>query len=124
MERPDLTRIVAALSRAAHSPTGDTAQVIELLACLTPDGCLDEAARIPAEYWRIKWWQHGRVAWTGHLFYGGRGWLLRRDGAEDEPFLKLEATRLRPGEHLILHQPDGQVLGFRVVNVGSPAASC
>jgi hypothetical protein len=124
MERLGLMRIVAALSRAAHSPTGDIAQVIEFLACLRPDGCLDETARIPAEYWRINWRQHGQVAWTGHLFYGDSAWFVRRDGAEDEPVLKLEATRLRPGDHLILRQPDGQVLGFRVVNVGPPAASC
>ena len=101
---------------------GDTAQAIELLACLTRDGSLDDAARgVPAEYWRVRRLQQGQEVWTGHLFHTDRGWQLRRDGGEDEPLLAVATHRLRPGEHLVLHQPDGQELVFRVVNV-APAA--
>lgn len=118
MQPSSLVRIVAVLASAPGQPVGDTAEILEFLADLTVDGW------ISAERWaavardcRARWVRGGREEWTGLLVWEEGRWALRpQDGGEDAPWF-IVVQRLRPGEYMTLQHPNGDQLGFRIVNV-------
>jgi hypothetical protein len=113
MPTPYQFRIVAALTQDHGRPT-DT-QTLEMLVLLTPDARLAPANAAGHPF--VRRLQNGSVIWSGHLVMADEGWALRTTNGEDTPLWYLTTQRLRPGEHLTLHAPDGHDLVFRVVNV-------
>lgn len=115
MPQPRHTRIVAVLTSGREQPSISGAETLELHAFLTPDARLDLAnQRIEQPVRRLR---DGRPTWIGWLFAAEEKWALRGDNGEDAPLWLVNVDRLRPGEHLTLHGPDGEDLVFRVVNV-------
>ena len=118
MQQLSLIRIVAVLASAPGQPVGDTTEILEFLADLTVDGWISaERWAAVADGCRARRVRGGREEWTGLLVREEGRWALRpRDGGEDVPWFIL-VQRLRPGEYLTLQNPNGDELGFRIVNV-------
>jgi hypothetical protein len=120
MPQPRHVRITAALTQgrgmglAADARPGPT-QTLEMEAFLTPDGQMDAANRRRQQ--PVRALQEGHEIWSGRLVAIDQGWALTAASGEDAPLWYLTAQRLRPGEHLTLHTPNGDALVFRVVNV-------
>jgi len=115
---PPLSLVTCLLAQGPGSPIGDTAQGVELLLALTPDGRLDaDAFLADPRPWRARRFRPDRDDWHGELVLEDETWTLRGDPSADGPLWFLEATRLRPGEYLLLRRPDGERLTFRVVGI-------
>ncbi len=114
-------RIVAVLVRAPQLPFGDLNQTLTFIACLKPDGRLDERAyRETCDWWSAKGSVPSAKAVNGRVVWD-RTWGLQPGVVKDDPVWPLVSTILRPGEYMILQRPDGAELVFRVVNVGNAA---
>jgi hypothetical protein len=115
MPQPRHARIVAVLTSSRRTASEPGAQVLELLAFLTPDGRMDLANhRLEQPVRRLL---GGQETWTGWLVSVEQGWALRSANGEDTPLWFLAVERLRPGEHITVRAPDGDEQVFRVVNV-------
>jgi hypothetical protein len=115
MPHPRHARIVAILTSDRRIASDSGAQMVEMLAYLTPDGRMDLAnQRIEQPVRRLL---DGRETWAGWLVSVEQGWALRSTNGEDTPLWFLKVDRLRPGEHVTIRSPDGDEQVFRVVNV-------
>jgi hypothetical protein len=113
--------VVAVLTQGGGILQDDPPQSLELMAFLTPDAHLDLAnRRLEPPVRRLR---AGDEIWAGSLVPldqeegASARWALRSAKGEDGPLWGLTVQRLRPGEHVTLHAPDGATLVFRVVNV-------
>lgn len=113
-----LAKVTMILAYAPGRPEGDLSDRLELLAALTPQGQLDDAAFAAGDLP----WPSVRVLPDGSERHGelvplASGWALRSVRSQDEPLWALEGRVLRPGELVTLRRPDGEEHIFRVVNV-------
>jgi len=114
--------ITLVLAAAAGRPKGDISDRIVLHAALTQNEMLD-----PGAHGAVATWPAERTLPDGtirplDLVRVESVWLLRSTRHEDEPFWRVEARSVRPGEYVTLTRPDGEMLTYRVVGVERHAA--
>ena len=109
------------LGRTPDLPDGSRHHGYDLVAPLTEEGRLDEAA-----------WRADKSRATVHRFWEGeddergnlihtrrRTWAFSYEPGEDddEPIFHLETHALKPGEYVTITEHDGEALPFRIVAV-------
>ena len=117
-----LSRIRLELGRTAEFPRGSEQHGYEFIAPLTLSGHIDalEWRRIKEHCGVRRFWgndhdEHGMLRHVGH------GWRFDYGNADesDEPFLKLDAHTLAPGNYVSIREHDGVTRPFRVAEVTS-----
>lgn len=113
-----MKRIVLLLASGPGAPEGDISDRLELRACLTGQGQIDETAYVedPLPWPTRRVTPDGRV-YEGELIRLAGTWAIRRSRSEDDPLWPFEPTILRPGEYATLRPPEGGELIFRIVSV-------
>lgn len=116
-----LNTIVMRLARNPGFPDGDRERGYALIAPLTAEGLIDEAA------WRdrkaactVRAFAHGEPARSGRLGRRGHNWFFDYDrGAtqDDEPVFKLEQHKFVVGEYVTIRDEDDIPLVYRVDSV-------
>ncbi len=114
-------KIKLVLGRTEDHPSGSSAHGYDIVAPLTADGHLDEAA-----------WRADKRAARVHRFWAGepdevgalihtrhRTWAFSYAPGEDddEPIFRLDTHVFRQGEYLTITEHDGQALPFLVASV-------
>lgn len=115
------SQIKLVLGRTAEHPAGSDVRGYDIIAPLTADGHLDEAA-----------WRENKQKARVHRFWAGekdevgtlihtrhRTWAFSYVPGEDddEPIFKLESHTFKEGEYLTIVENDGEALPFLVANV-------
>jgi len=109
------------LGRTEDHPSGSTAHGYDIVAPLTEDGHLDEAAwRENKKKSRVHRFWEGEADEVGTLIHTRhRTWAFSYAPGEDddEPIFKLETHVVRQGEYLTITEHDGEALPFVVASV-------
>ena len=115
-----LSRIRLELGRTAEFPQGSAQCGYEFIAPLTLNGHIDalEWRRTKEHCGVRRFWEKDRDQ-HGMLKHVSHGWRFDYgDNSEsDEPFFKLDAHTLVPGNYVSLREHDGVTRPFRVVEV-------
>ena len=118
-----LSRIVMRLARnpGTEFADGDDHRGYSLLAPLTADGRLDEAAfRNARDACTVRRFAPDEDAQEGRLSRRGERWFFDYDDgadADDEPVYKLGEHRFAVGEYVTVTDEDGRPLTYKVVEV-------
>ena len=111
------------LARTDEFPNGSTAHGYDIVAPLSEDGHLDEAAwRADKAKSRVHRFWEGEEDEVGTLIHTRhRTWAFSYEPGEDddEPIFKLEQHVFREGEYLPITDHEGDALPFIVANVRS-----
>lgn len=96
-------------------PRGSASRVYLLRLPLGSDGRIDEAALLtwPARATVRRFWPNEPDR-SGYVVKTPQGWAL---SYEDERLVPLEPEPLLQGGHIVLTEPDGRLLPFRVSSV-------
>ena len=118
-----LSRIVMRLARnpGPEFAGGDDHRGYSLLAPLTPDGHLDEAAyaKVRADC-SVRRFQPDADPVDGRLARRGQNWFFDYEvgeTADDEPVHRLGQHRFAVGEYVTVTDDDGRPLTYKVVEV-------
>jgi hypothetical protein len=116
-----LSTIVMRLARNPGFPEGDRERGYTLIAPLTRDGSVDEAAwRDDVAECTVRAFAPGEPARAGRLGRRGHNWFFDYDrGAteDDEPVFKLEQHKFVVGEYVTIRDEHDQPLVYRVDSV-------
>lgn len=118
-----LSRITMRMARnpGTEFAGGDDHRGYALIAPLTPDGHLDEAAYGKARNLCIvRRFAPDEAAVEGHLARKGRNWFFDYDDAateDDEPVHRLGMHRFVIGEYVTVSDEDGRPLTYKVVEI-------
>jgi hypothetical protein len=117
------SRIVMRLARnpGTEFSGGDDHRGYSLVAPLTPDGHLDEAAYAKAkESWVVRRFAPDEDAVDGRLARRGQRWFFDYDDdddVDDEPVHRLGQHRFAVGEYVTVTDENGRPLTYKVVEV-------
>lgn len=117
------SRIVMRLARnpGTEFAGGDDHRGYSLVAPLTPDGHLDEAAYAKArDAWVVRRFSPDEDAVDGRLARRGSRWFFDYDDEEevdDEPVHRLGEHRFAVGEYVTVTDENGRPLTYKVVEV-------
>ena len=118
-----LSRIVMRLARnpGTEFAGGDDHRGYALVAPLTPDGLLDEAAYSKSrDACTVRRFAPDEDAADGRLARKGPRWFFDyddSDSADDEPVHRLGEHRFAVGEYVTVTDEDGRPLTYKVVEV-------
>jgi hypothetical protein len=116
-----LNTIVMRLARNPGFPDGDRERGYTLIAPLTRDGLIDEAAwRDEKEECTVRAFAPGETAREGRLGRRGHNWFFdydRNETEDDEPVFKLEQHKFVVGEYVTISGEDDTPLVYRVDSV-------
>ena len=84
---------------------------------LDPDRCSRSSKRC-----RISLCCAGKDVWSGAIVRSDGEWLIHREAGDDDPAWRLHARTVRPGEYLVVLQPD-RTLSFRIASVRVPQSA-
>ncbi len=118
-----LSRIVMRLARnpGTEFAGGDDHRGYALVAPLTPDGHLDEAAYGAAKAkCTVRRFAPDEDAADGRLARKGKVWFFdydEGDSADDEPLYRLGDHRFAVGEYVTITDDDGRPLTYKVMEV-------
>jgi hypothetical protein len=111
-------KVTMLLAYGPDAPDGDTADGLELHACLTALGELDEQAySVDPGGWHARRFRPDRPDRHVALVRLEDGWALRSPESDDAPVWPIEAKMFRPGEYATLRPPAQPELVFRIVSV-------
>jgi hypothetical protein len=120
-----LSRIVMRLARnpGTEFADGDDHRGYSLLAPLTADGRLDEAAfRTARDACTVRRFAPDEDAQEGRLSRRGERWFFDYDDgadADDEPVYRLGDHRFAVGEYVSVTDEDGRLLTYKVTDVAA-----
>ncbi len=109
------------LARTQDFPDGSNAHGYDMVAPLTADGHLDEAAwrtdrkrATVRRFWEGEDDEHGHLVHTRH-----RTWAFSYAPGEDddEPIFHLESHAIAPGDYITITEHDGAAEPFRIIAV-------
>jgi hypothetical protein len=118
-----LSRIVMRLARnpGTEFSGGDDHRGYMLVAPLTADGLLDEAAYAKSrDACTVRRFAPDEDAMDGRLARKGQRWFFDyddEDDADDEPVHRLGEHRFAVGEYVAVADEDGRLLTYKVVEV-------
>lgn len=121
-ETVSLSRIVMRLARnpGTEFADGDDHRGYALVAPLTEDGRLDEAAfRAASDQCTVRRFAPDEDAVEGRLRRRGDNWFFdyEEGEADDEPVFKLGQHRFTVGEYASITDEDGRLLTYKVTDV-------
>lgn len=107
------------LGRTATFPDGSNTHGYDIVAPITNDGSLDEAAwRKDKKRSRIRRFWHGEPDEVGNLIHTRhRTWAFSYAPGEDddEVIFHLETHKFNVGEYITITEPDGEAMPFKIV---------
>lgn len=116
-----LQTIVMRLARNPGFPEGDRDRGYTMVAPLTRDGLIDEAAwRDSKAECTVRAFAPGESAREGRLGRRGHNWFFdyeRGETEDDEPVFKLEQHKFVVGEYVTIRDEDDTPLVYRVDSV-------
>lgn len=117
----DLRRIRLELARTPDYPEGSNEHGYEFIAPVTGDNHIDAQAwkNVKGRCEVTRFWGAGEIE-TGMLRHVGKGWRFdydEKDGADDEPFFKLDRHALTPGSYVSITEHDGVQRPFKIASV-------
>lgn len=97
---------------------------LQLAAFLGPDATLGETecAQSPA-HCHMSMIRDSEEVWAGHLVRSMNEWLVHRGAGDDDPVWRVEVNRIRPGDAIVIRQPDG-MLHFIIAEVCGWPSPC
>jgi hypothetical protein len=108
------------LARTSDFPRGSPSRSYLLRLPLHEDGLIDEASlqAAPARATVHRFWPN-EPDLAGYVIRTAGGWALSHEIGEedDEAIFHLESHPIRLGENIILTEPDGRRLPFRVAEI-------
>jgi hypothetical protein len=110
-------RLSLVLAQGPGALAGALDDRLELCLWITPQGRIDPAAYDSTDGWTSRRVLPDGRERSGEIVPLDDGWALRSIGGDDAPLFPIEATVLRPGEFVVLRQPDGQTCLFRIVGL-------